>query len=134
MLSLQQTGGRLPPEKGVYFEYPFSETLCYANIAVFKVDQKDRHLNSFDAKKIVYMSPVKRERENSGRVHLKAGQTYIVVASTELPGTRGQFFVSLYLDQQLRDCEIKRVFHPLDRNEAVDQVLPQYIPEESEKL
>jgi len=34
----------------------------------------------------------------------------------------------------LRDCEFKRVFHEQDQNEAKDSVLPQFIPEEAEKL
>ena len=80
------------------------------------------------------MSPVKRERENSGRLTLKAGGTYIVVAATESPGIVGDFFVSFYINQALRNCEIKRVFHPDDYNEARDAVLPQFIPEEAEKL
>lgn len=80
------------------------------------------------------MSPIKRERENSGRLTLKAGQTYIVVASAERPGTVGDFFVSFYMNQALRNCEIKRVFHPEDYNEAQDNVLPQFIPEEAEKM
>lgn len=134
MLSLQQTGGRLPPAKGVYYDYPFSETLCYANIAVFKVKSNQRYLPAFDMKNITYMSPVKRERENAGRVSLKGGETYIIVAAAERAGTRGQFCVSLYVNQYLRDCEFKRVFHPDDPNEAGDEVLPQYIPEEAEKL
>ena len=34
----------------------------------------------------------------------------------------------------MRDVEVKRVFHPLDKNEAKDNVLPYFIPEEAEKL
>lgn len=30
--------------------------------------------------------------------------------------------------------EVKRVFHPLDKNTKNDQVLPFFIPEEAEKL
>jgi len=46
----------------------------------------------------------------------------------------GDFHLSLYMDQALRDVEIKRVFPPGDRNEAKDEVLPVFIPEESEKI
>jgi len=42
--------------------------------------------------------------------------------------------LSIYINQFLRDIEIKRVFHPEDKNLANDQVLPLFIPEESEKL
>lgn len=80
------------------------------------------------------MSPIKRERENAGRVNLKGGETYIVVAAPETPGTCGEFYVSFYVNQYMRDVEFKRVFPPGDQNEARDEVLPQFIPEEAEKL
>ena len=44
------------------------------------------------------MSPIKRERENSGRLKLRGGETYIIVASAERPGTVGDFFVSMYIN------------------------------------
>ncbi len=80
------------------------------------------------------MSPIKRERENSGRVTLEAGCTYAIVCSTELAGSSGEFFLSLYFDQQLRDVEVKRAFHPADKNAKKESLLPFYNPEESEKL
>ena len=36
MFSLAQTGGRLP-KTGQYYDYPFVETLKYANAAVFEL-------------------------------------------------------------------------------------------------
>ena len=42
--------------------------------------------------------------------------------------------MSIYVDKALRDVEIKRVFHPNDKNLGKEQVLPLFIPEESEKL
>ena len=36
MFSLCQTGGRLPTT-GEYHDYPFAETIHYANTAVFKL-------------------------------------------------------------------------------------------------
>ena len=80
------------------------------------------------------MSPIKREKENSGRCKLKAGNTYVIIPSTEMAKKRGKFFVSVYFNQQLRDMECKRTFHPLDKNSAKDEVLPYFIPEEAEKL
>ena len=56
------------------------------------------------------MSPIKRERENSGRVQLDANETYILVPACELKETTGEFHLSIYVDQELRDCEIKRVY------------------------
>jgi len=71
MFSLAQTGGRLPVN-GRYFEYPFAETLKFANVAVFKLPRAARYLEAFDKNVITYLSPIKRERENSGRCQLKA--------------------------------------------------------------
>ena len=56
------------------------------------------------------MSPIKRERENSGRVQLDANETYIFVPACELKEKTGEFYLSIYVDQELRDCEIKRVY------------------------
>ena len=46
----------------------------------------------------------------------------------------GEFYLSLYIDLALRDVEVKRIFPPGDKNESKDEVLPYFIPEESEKL
>jgi len=134
MFSMTQTGGRLPISPGTYFKYPFAETLKYACVAVFRVALGERYLKAFDKHNITYLSPIKRERENSGRCDLKGGETYIIVASTEMPGTVGDVFLSLYVNQALRDVEIKRVFPPGDTNEGGDDALPYFIPEEAEKL
>jgi hypothetical protein len=84
--------------KGYYYEYPFAETLVYAQMAIFKVDESEDHLKSFDKDRIVYMSPIKRERENSGRCQLKKGEKYVVVCSAELPGVEGDFYLSIYIN------------------------------------
>lgn len=55
------------------------------------------------------------------------------MCSTEIANVEGKFYLSLYLNQFLRDVEIKRVFHPKDKNNK-DEVLPFFIPEESEKI
>jgi len=91
-------------------------------------------LRTFDKNALVYMSPIKREKEVSGRCKLKAGESYVIVPSTELARKKGKFFLSIYFNQRLRDVEIKRVFHPSDKNSAKDEVLPYFIPEEAEKL
>jgi hypothetical protein len=47
LVSMSQTGGRLPGKKAgknVYHTYPFPETLNYACLAVFKVEPHDTHL------------------------------------------------------------------------------------------
>ena len=134
MFSMTQTGGRLPKTKYQYSDYPFPETMHYACVAVFRLPFGARHLTAFDKNAIVYLSPIKRERENPGRCQLKAGETYIILPSTEITGKQGEVYISIYVNQRLRDIEIKRVFHPKDKNESKDCMLPYFIPEEAEKI
>lgn len=73
------------------------------------------------------MSPIKRERENSGRVQLDPNETYILVPACELKGTIGEFYLSIYIDTDLRDCEIKRVYpdsYEFTKDENKNDVLP----------
>jgi len=141
MFSMTQVGGRLPID-GQYSEYPFPDQLRYAAVACFEIKegqnamkaQNGTCLGFFDKERLVYLSPIKRERENSGRCTLKGGKQYVIVCSTEMPKVKGRFFLSVYFNQALRDVNIKRVFHPADTNSANDQVLPFFIPEEAEKL
>ena len=116
-----------------YYSYPFSETLLYANVSLFRLPLGQRYLTAFDKDKLVTISPIKRERENSCRVALQGGETYVIVPSCEIAGMTGKVFLSIYFNQAFRDVECKRVFHPLDTNEAKDEVLPYFIPEEAEK-
>jgi hypothetical protein len=62
-------GGRLPVN-GQYFQYPFAETLSYGAVGIFKLDEGKDKLMAFDKDKLVYMTPVKGEKENSGRIKL----------------------------------------------------------------
>jgi len=132
MFSVSQTGGRLP-KTGTYYDYPFVETLHYANAAVFELAPGQEYLQAFDKSALHLMTPIKRERENSGRCLLKGGKSYVIVPSTEIAKKKGVFYLSAYFNQRLRDVEIKRIFHPLDTNTKDDQVLPNFIPEEAEK-
>jgi len=61
------------------------------------------------------LTPIKLEKENSGRTNLKAGVTYVIIPTLEIKGGRGDFFLSVYFDQQNRDVLCKRVFHPNDK-------------------
>ena len=133
MFAMSQTGGRLPVN-GQYYKYPFKESLNFANVSVFKLEEGQTHLPKFDKKAIQYISPVKRERDNSGRLKLKAGQAYVIIPSCEAEKTLGEVYVSIYVNCALRDVQIKRVFHPDDPNSANDAILPYLIPEESEKM
>ena len=67
---------------------------------------------------------MKRERENSGRAYLKGGVSYVIVVSTEKPLVDAQFNLSVYFNQKLRDVNIKRVFHPDDKNSQFEEILP----------
>lgn len=95
MVSMSQTGGRLPIKKGKniqYYDYPFKELLRYACLAVFKVNPEEEYLKKFETgrDKLVYLSPVKRERENAGRIFLQGGQHYIMVPSCELENRKNE--------------------------------------------
>jgi hypothetical protein len=80
------------------------------------------------------LTPIKIEKENSGRTNLKAGKIYVIVPSLEIKGGKGDFFVNVYFNQQNRDVLCKRVFHPNDKQAGKEDVLPYFIPEEAEKL
>jgi len=103
-------------------------------MSVFKVPEGTSHLTSFKKEDLVFVSPIKREKENMGRFKVKAKQTYIIVCSLENPNYRNEFNLSVYFDQALRDVEIMRVFHPDDKNKKKEECLPKLIPEEAEKL
>jgi len=45
-----------------------------------------------------FMTPIKREKENSGRCKLKAGESYVIIPSTEFPKRKGKFFLSVYFN------------------------------------
>lgn len=70
----------------------------YACAAIFKLTGNQGYLEKFDLANLVFMTPIKRERENTGRVNLEANTTYVLVASTEMPGKTGDFAVSIYFD------------------------------------
>ena len=70
MFSMTQTGGRLPLYPGEYSVYPFAEQLYYGCVAVFECKENMQHIESFDKDRLKFMSPIKRERENSGRCKL----------------------------------------------------------------
>ena len=133
MFALSQNDGRLPIN-GQMHKYPFKEVLNFANVSVFRINKSDGYLKKFDKSAVEFISPVKRERENAGRLNLKAGQTYVIIPSCETPETTGDLFMSIYLNCALRDVMIKRVFHHLDSNTAKDNILPFLIPEEAEKV
>lgn len=119
---------------GQYFDYPFAETLKYACLAIFKLDHGEEHLSKFDKNKIVYLSPIKRERENSGRCHLQGQTTYVIVPSTEMPEQEGEVYISLYYDLLMREMDMKRVWKDkAEMRNFPEPIHPGLIPEEAEK-
>ena len=58
---------------GQYFEYPFKETLRNTCAAVFELPEgstEESYLESFDKDKLKLLTPIKLEKENSGRTNL----------------------------------------------------------------
>ena len=101
MFSLTQTGGRLPVD-GQYFTYPFKETLRNACCSVWELPEgstEESYLESFNKDQLRLITPIKLEKENSGRLNIKAGCTYVIVPSLEIKGGRGEFFLSVYFNQ-----------------------------------
>jgi hypothetical protein len=103
-------------------------------VSIFKVANGTETINMFDPENLVFMSPIKRERENSGRCVLKGDVSYVICCSTELQGKLGEFYLSIYFNQGLRDVNLKRVFHEYDDQNGKEDILPYFIPEEAEKL
>ena len=138
---MTQSGGRLPvipdskkPHNKVYYSYPFQETLNYANVCVFELNYGDPDfLTSFDKNKLKFCSPIKRERENGGRIKLLEGHSYIIVPSTEKAGQTGEFFLSIYIDNDLKDVDITRVYPDGQQVQKGEEILPRFIREEAEK-
>ena len=92
-----------------------------------------KHFEAFNKEDLVFMTPIKLEKENAGRCVLKAEHDYVIVCSLEKPGAKGDFYLSVYFDQPLRNVNCKRVFHHDDKNANKEEILPYLIPEEAEK-
>ena len=133
VLSLTQMGGRLPLN-GVYSSYPFIDQIKYSNVGVFRLPPGQETINIFDKNNLVFLGPLKRERENPAKITLEAGQSYVVVCALEEAGKKGKFALSVYFNQTLENMDIRRVFAPGDKNADKEDVLPKLIPEEAEKM
>jgi len=81
-------------------------------VSVYELAPGKKYLEKFDNKAAKFISPIKRERENAGRLVLKKGKAYVIIPSCETPDTLGEVFLSIYCKCELRDIDIKRVFHP----------------------
>lgn len=95
--SLAQVGGRLQRD-GQYFTYPFKETLKYSAVTVFKLPKDQDYLTAFDKDALVFMTPIKLEKENAGRCRLLADHNYVIIPTLERAGSRNDFYLSVYFD------------------------------------
>lgn len=69
MFSMAQVGGRLQRD-GQYSTYPFGDSLKYGAVSVFKLAKDKKYLEAFDKDSLVFMTPIKLEKENAGRTRL----------------------------------------------------------------
>jgi hypothetical protein len=60
---------------------------------------EEGYLETFNKEQLRLMTPIKIEKENSGRTNLKAGKTYVIIPSLEIKGGKGDFFVNVYFNQ-----------------------------------
>lgn len=119
----------------MYSKYPFTDQIKYASAAVFELPQGGNDfLEAFDKRYLKFLGPLKRERENPAKVTLEAGKTYVIVCALEEAGKKGKFALSVYFDKPLDQMDVRRVFHPEDKNADKEDVLPKLIPEEAEKM
>ena len=71
------------------------------NVGLFELPEgsgEESYLESFDKDRLRLLTPIKLEKENSGRTNLLAGHTYVIVCSLEIKGGRGDFFLSVYFN------------------------------------
>jgi hypothetical protein len=71
-------------------------------VGVFELPEgssEESYLQTFNKEQLKLLTPIKLEKENSGRTNLKAGKTYVIVPSLEIKGGRGDFFLSVYFNQ-----------------------------------
>ena len=67
-----------------------------------------------------YVNPMAKStpkvlHEISLRLELKAGKKYVIIPSPRNKGSLGEFFLSIYMDCELHDADIKRIDDISDR-------------------
>ena len=116
-ISLAQPDGRQESPAGEYSRPPYKDRIVSAMLCVFELAPGEEMLAAYD-KPLMKSSP-KVLHEMSLRLHLKAGTKYVIVPSPRTKGSVGPFFLSLYMDCQLHDVDIRRLNDPTDRYEHI---------------
>lgn len=122
-VSLSQNDGRLKckemQKNGGYDKYPFAEKVIWTQLSVFELhnaedddEQMDR-IKFFDTKKLIPdgKSPLRQSADNSLRVNLYAGNTYVIVPAPVHPGTgvNVKYNLSLYFSTSMHNVEIEHL-------------------------
>lgn len=69
----------------------------------------DERLNEFNEEQLAHSSPVTNDALNTGRINLKAGRTYAVVAATDSKEQIGDFCLSFLINQPLQEFKVVQV-------------------------
>lgn len=112
-ISLAQPDGRQEAPDGSYSKYPYKDRIVSAMLCVFELPAGASRLEEYT--KPMAKSTPKVLHEISLRLHLKAGTKYVIVPSPRTAGTLGRFFLSLYMDCELHDADIRRIDDVADR-------------------
>ena len=134
-VSLAQPDGRQETAEGNYSKFPYKDRIVSAMLCVFELCQRSDRSNCEEENSgrertpgadmlEAYGPPLAKStpkvlHEISLRLELKAGKRYVIVPSPRAKGTVGKFFLSLYMNCQLHDVDIRRLNDPNDRYEHI---------------
>lgn len=115
-ISLAQIDGRARQKdatgKYFYHKYPFAEVIAPICFMVYELEPNKTKVDKFVKDRIKVISIIRESREVAARAELEAGKSYVIVVSTKGKEDYGKFFLSIYFNQKLRDCNIKRIDDP----------------------
>jgi hypothetical protein len=123
-VSLAQPDGRPEGDDGSYSKYPFKDRLVSAMLCIFELPEGKDRVEEYTQPFL--KSTPKVLHEISIRFQPKAGKKYVIIPSPRNKGTTGDFFLSLYMDCQLHDVDLRRIDDKRDRYS--------HIAEEFEKI
>ena len=112
-VSLAQDDGRQQAPDGSYSKFPYKDRIQCALLAIFELEPGQDRLEKYV--KPLQKSTPKVLHEISLRLKLKGGKKYVIVPSPDKQGLLGNFYLSLYMDCQLHDVDIRRIDDPSDR-------------------
>ena len=82
-------------------------------LGVFELEEGKERLEKY-TKPLMKTTP-KVSHEISLRLQLQGGKKYVIVPSPNKQGQLGKYYLSLYMDCQLYDVDIRRIDDPSDR-------------------